>query len=117
MVQAHWFMDTYIVRLSLRIYYHSLFYSLGHDVTIVTSDCPIMKLDTMVVPEWYFFQTIVQYDITIVQYDVTIVAPWREDNIGKHCLVNMVFWVSMHYYWKSNDQEMTNQHWVFTFDI
>ncbi len=56
MVQAHWFMDTYISRKYS--YYHSLFY--------------IHK----VAPEWHFFQTIVQYDVTIVQYDVTIVTPW-----------------------------------------
>ncbi len=40
MVEAHWFMDTYhIARLSLIIYYHYLFYSVGHGVTIVTSHC------------------------------------------------------------------------------
>ncbi len=104
MVEAHWFMDTYITRLSLIIYYHSLFYSLGHDVTIVTSYCPVITSDTMVAPEWHFYQTIVQYDVIIVQYDVTIVqydvtigAPWWEDNIGKYCPV------SMHHYWKSWD--------------
>ncbi len=59
------------------IYYHSMFYSLGHDVTIVTSYCPIMTSDTMVALEGYFCQTIVQYDITIVQYDITIVALWQ----------------------------------------
>ncbi len=88
---------TYIVRLSLIIYYHSLFYSLGHGATIVISYCPIMTSDTIVAPEWHFYQTIVQYDVTIVQDDITIVAPWWENTIGKYCLVNMVFWVSMHY--------------------
>ncbi len=69
MVQAYWSMDTYIVRLYLIIHYHSLFYSLGHSATILTSYCPIMTSYTMVVPEWHFYQT-------IVQYDNTIVAPW-----------------------------------------
>ncbi len=45
MVDAHWFMDTYIVRLSLIIYYHSLLYSLGHGATIVISYFPIMTSD------------------------------------------------------------------------
>ncbi len=62
MVQAHWSMATYIARLSLIIYNHSLFYNLGHGATIVTS-------------YYHFCQTIVQIDITIVQYNVTIVAP------------------------------------------
>ncbi len=48
MVDAHWFMDTYITRLSLIIYYHSLFYSLGRGATIVISYCPIMTSDTMI---------------------------------------------------------------------
>ncbi len=48
MVDAHWFMDTYIARLSLIIYYHSLFYSLGHDATIVISYYPLMTSDTMI---------------------------------------------------------------------
>ncbi len=51
MVEAHWFIDTDIARLSLIIYYHSLFYRLGHDVTIVTSYCAIMTSDTMVAPK------------------------------------------------------------------
>ncbi len=57
-------------------YHHSLFYSLGHGATIVTSYCIIVKSDTIVPPLRGFCQTIVQYDITIVlQYDVTIAAP------------------------------------------
>ncbi len=51
MVQTHWFMDTYIARFSLIIYYHSMFYCLGNGVTIVTSYCPIMMSDIMVAPE------------------------------------------------------------------
>ncbi len=51
MIDAHWFMDTYIARLSLTIYYHSLFYSPGHGITILTLYCPIMMSDTMVAPE------------------------------------------------------------------
>ncbi len=51
MVEAHCF-TTYIAGMSLIIYYHSLFYSLGHDVTIVTSYCPAITPDTMVAPEW-----------------------------------------------------------------
>ncbi len=90
MIDAHWFMDTYIARLSLIIYYHSLSYSLGHGANIVTSYCPFMTSDTMialdctipgsqetyerratlslnkVAPERHFYQTIVQYDGTIV---------------------------------------------------
>ncbi len=77
MVQAHWFKDTYIVRFSLIIYSHSLLYILGHGVTIVTSYCAIVMSDTIVAPEWHFYQTIVQYDVTIVKYDVIIVAPWQ----------------------------------------
>ncbi len=50
MVEAHWFMNTYIAGMSLIIYYHSLFYSVGHDVTIVTY-CPVITSDTMVAPE------------------------------------------------------------------
>ncbi len=38
-------------------------------------------------------------------------------NLGKYWLVNMVFWVSMHHYWRLCEQESTNQLWVFTFDI
>ncbi len=51
MIDAHWFMDTYIARLSLIIYYHALFYSMRHGATIVTSYCPIMMSDTIVPPE------------------------------------------------------------------
>ncbi len=51
MVEAHCFMKTYIAGMSLIIYYHYLFYSLGHDVTIVTSYCPVITPDTMVAPE------------------------------------------------------------------
>ncbi len=51
MVQAHWFMDAYIARLSLIIQYHSVFYSLGHGVTIVMSYCSIMMSDNMVAPD------------------------------------------------------------------
>ncbi len=75
-VQAHWFMDTYIARFSLIIYYHSLFYSLGM-VLLLWRHCPIMISDTMAAPNWHFYQTIVQYDVTIVHYDVTIVALWQ----------------------------------------
>ncbi len=46
-VDAHWFIDTYIARLSLIIYYHSCS-SLGHGATIVISYCPIMTSDTMI---------------------------------------------------------------------
>ncbi len=66
MVQAHWSMDAYIVRFSLLIYYHSLFYHLEHGVTIVMSYCSIVTSDTIVVPDQHFFQTIVQYDIKVV---------------------------------------------------
>ncbi len=38
-------------------------------------------------------------------------------NMGKYELVNMVFRVSMHHYWRSCDQESTNRLWVFLFDI
>ncbi len=48
MVDAHWFMDTYIARLSLMIYYHYLFYSLGHGAAIVISYCPIMTSDALI---------------------------------------------------------------------
>ncbi len=48
MVDAYWFMDTYIARLFSIIYYHSLFYGLGHGATIVISYCPIMTSDTMI---------------------------------------------------------------------
>ncbi len=51
MVQAPWFMDTYIATFSLIIYHHSLFYSWVYGSTIVTSYCPIMTSDTMVAPE------------------------------------------------------------------
>ncbi len=52
---------TYIARFSLIIYYHSLFYNLGHGTTIVVSYC---DSDTIVAPQ------------TIVQYDITIIAKW-----------------------------------------
>ncbi len=48
MVDAHWFMDIYIARLSFIIYYYSLFYSLGHGATIAISYCPIMTSNTMI---------------------------------------------------------------------
>ncbi len=48
MVDAHWSLATYIARLSLIIYYHSLFYSVGHGAAIVISYCPIMTSDTMI---------------------------------------------------------------------
>ncbi len=48
MGDTHWFMDTYIARLYLILYYHSLFYSLGHGATIVISYCHIMTSDTMI---------------------------------------------------------------------
>ncbi len=38
-------------------------------------------------------------------------------NIEKYWLVNIVFWISMHQYWRSCDQKLTNQLWLFTFDI
>ncbi len=61
-VQAHWSMDIYIARFSLIMYYHSLLYSLGHGVTIVTSYGAIIMLNTMVAPELLlFYQNIVQY--------------------------------------------------------
>ncbi len=85
---------------------HFLFYSLGHGVTIVKSYCRIITSNKIVAPEWHFYQTIVQYDVTIIQYNVTIIKPF---NIGKYLLVNMVFGVSMHHYWGSCDQESTNQ--------
>ncbi len=47
-VDAYWFMDTYIARLSLIIYYHSLFYSLGHGGTFLILYCPIITSDTMI---------------------------------------------------------------------
>ncbi len=31
------------------------------------------------------------------------------DNIEIYCLANMVFWVSIHLYWRSCDHELTNQ--------
>ncbi len=48
MVDTHWFIETYIARLSLIIYYHSLFYCLDHGATIVISYCPIMTSDTII---------------------------------------------------------------------
>ncbi len=36
---THWFMDTYIDRFSLIMYYHSLLYNLGHDNTTLLSYC------------------------------------------------------------------------------
>ncbi len=105
------------------VFNNLLHFPVLHDVTIVTSYCPVITSDIMVAPVWHFYQTIVQYDVTIVQFDITIVqynviivAPWWKDNIWKYCAVNMVFWVSMHHYWKSCDQESTNQDWVFIFD-
>ncbi len=76
MMQAHWSMDTSIPGFFFIFYYHSLFYSLGHDTTIVMSHCTIVIWHTMLAPELRFWQIIVQYYITIVEYDVTIVAPW-----------------------------------------
>ncbi len=66
LVQAHWSMDTYIARFSLIIYYDSLFYSLGHGVTILMPYFLIMMSDTIVASERHLCQTILQYDITIV---------------------------------------------------
>ncbi len=51
MVQTHWSMDKDIARFSLIIYFHSVFYSLKHGSTIVTSYCTIVTSDTMVAPE------------------------------------------------------------------
>ncbi len=65
-VQAHWFMHTYIaIELSLICYYHSLFYSLGHGAIILTY-CTTVTSYTMVAPKLCFYQIIVQSDVTIV---------------------------------------------------
>ncbi len=48
MVDIHWFIEAYIARLSLIIYYNSLFYSLWHGATIVISYWPSMTSDIMI---------------------------------------------------------------------
>ncbi len=102
--------DTYIARFSLIIYKHSLFYSLGHGATIVTSD-------TIVAPDWHLCQTIVQYDVTIVQHDVTIVAQWHW-TICYNIVWSMWFLArNMLHYWWSCDWELTNELDLWTFDI
>ncbi len=51
MVETHWFMDTYVARLYLIIYYPSLVYSLGQGISIMMLYCHIKMSDTMVAPE------------------------------------------------------------------
>ncbi len=111
-VQAHRSMDTYIARLSLIIYYHSLFYSLGHGATIVTSYCDVRYHSST----WVTF---LSTNSTIWDHNSTI---WRHNsstmmlnNMLWYCLVNMVFgkkyaWLQM-VMWLGIDQ------WAWTMNI
>ncbi len=65
--------------------------------------------------------TFLSNNSTIWRYNSTIwchnSSTMRTGNIEKYCLVNMVFLVSMHHYERSCDQVLTNQRWVFMFNI
>ncbi len=110
MVQAHWSMDA-----RLLTYYHSLLYSVGYGTTVVKSYCDIRHhCSSTRVTFLSNNSTIWCHSSTIWHHNsITMIT----DNIGKYWLVNVVFWVSMHHYCRWCEQESTNQHWVFTFDI
>ncbi len=83
MVETNWSMDTYIASCSLIDYYYSVFYSLGHGATIVTSYYTIVTSDAMILPSKGFCQTIVQYDTMLTVWCDTI-STMTTVNIGRY---------------------------------
>ncbi len=85
MVQAHWSINTYIARLSLIIYYHSLFYSLRHGATIMMSYCDIRYHSST----WVTFlsnNSTIWHHISTRHHNCSTMTTF---NIGKYWLVNI----------------------------
>ncbi len=51
------------------------------------------------------------------KFNLTLLVLDQNANNGKYGLVNLVFWVNMHLYWRSCDQISRNRLWIFTFYI